>query len=190
MSGDFSRTVAPGIEIRQFRLADAVPTFAMVDRHRDYLRPWLPWVDHTHSPEDVREFISRASAQVEDGLGPQTAIWVNGDIHGSLGCHPIDWPNRNCSIGYWIDPELQGQGIVTRCCIVLLGHLFEELHLHRVEIRCGTENRRSCAIPQRLGFTLEGVAREAESVGDRWVDLAVWSILDREWRQRRTVPTG
>jgi ribosomal-protein-serine acetyltransferase len=183
----FNRTAAPGIEMRQFRMEDAEPTFALVNRHRAYLREWLPWVDHTYSSADVREFITRATDQWEANQGPQTAIWMDGSICGSFGCHPIDWPNHNTSIGYWIVPELQGKGIVTRCAVSMLQYLFEDLGLHRVEIRCGTGNTRSCAIPKRLGFQREGVAREAERVGDRWVDLVIWSMLAKEWM--RPIPS-
>jgi ribosomal-protein-serine acetyltransferase len=67
----------------------------------------------------------------------------------------------------------------------MLDHLIKELGLHRVEIRCGTGNTRSCAVPARLGFTREGVAREAEWVSDRWIDLVIWSMLQEEWEMRR-----
>ena len=60
-------------------------------------------------------------------------------------------------------------------------YLFDDLALHRVTIQCGTGNQRSCAIPQRLGFTREGVMREAEWVNDRWVDLVVWGMLSPDW---------
>jgi ribosomal-protein-serine acetyltransferase len=180
----FRRTVAPGIELRQFQMEDAEPTFALVERHRGYLREWLPWVDHTRSPDDVRDFIARVAAQWEADQGPQTAIWVEGAIRGSLGCHPIDWPNQSASVGYWIEPGQQGRGIVTRCTIAMLDYLFGELGLHRVEIRCAPGNTRSCAIPERLGFAHEGVAREAQWVGSRWVDLVVWSMLAGDWKRR------
>jgi len=186
----FLREVAPGIEMRQFRVEDAEPTYTLVDRHRAYLREWLPWVDHTHSPDDVRDFIQRAGAQWDANQGPSTVIWMDGAICGSFGCHPIDWTNRNTSIGYWIVPDLQGKGIVTRCTISMLRYLFDELSLHRVEIRCGTGNMRSCAIPERLGFHREGVAREAQWVGDRWVDLFIWSMLSEEWRRHPSSRRG
>ncbi len=181
----FHRVVAPGIEIRQFQPQDAELLFAAVNRQREYLRRWLPWVDETQSAEDIRQFIARAQSQLEADEGPQTGIWVDGVLSGSVGCHPIDWMHRNCSIGYWVDASLQGKGVVTRCCVVMLDYLFDEANLHRVEIRCGTGNTRSCAIPERLGLKREGVAREAEWVNDRWVDLVVWSILEDEWRARR-----
>ena len=178
----FRRTVAPGIEMRQFEPGDAPTVFAVVERNRDHLRQWLPWVDQTHSAEDIRHFIARVEAQCEADQGPNTGIWVDGVFAGNVGCHPVDWANRNCSLGYWIDAAQQGKGVITRCCAAMLGYLFDEMRLHRVEIRCGTGNTRSCAIPARLGFTREGLIRQAEWVNDRWVDLVVWGMLADEWR--------
>jgi ribosomal-protein-serine acetyltransferase len=180
----FSRKVAPGIEIRLFELRDAETVFAVVERNRAYLREWLPWVDITMSAENIRCFIARVREQFESGRGPQAGIWIEGAFAGSVGCHPIDWPNRHCSIGYWIEARFQGKGIMTRCCASLIDYLFHDLGLHRVTIQCGTGNLRSCAIPERLGFTREGLTREGEWVNDRWVDLVLWGMLEREWRAR------
>src|SRR3954447_24710700 len=108
----FSRKVVPGVEIRLFELKDAETVFAVVEQNRTYLREWLPWVDVTESPEDLRRFISKVREQFAGGRGPQCGIWIDGTMAGSLGCHPIDWPNRNCSIGYWIDHRFQGKGIM------------------------------------------------------------------------------
>lgn len=168
--------------MRLLEPADAEPVFALVEPNRNYLRQWLPWVDRTHSAADVRQFITEmVIPQWLDRRGPQCAIRVDGAIQGTIGCHPIDWPNRTCSIGYWVTAERQGQGIVTRAVAALLDYLFGEMELNRVVIQCGTGNHKSCAIPQRLGFTREGVARQAEWVGGRWVDLVVWSLLRTEW---------
>jgi len=180
----FRRTVAPGIEMKLLETSEAKTLYNLADRNRDRLRLWLPWVDQTRSPEDVRMFILRVVEQYHSNLGPQNGIWVNGTLCGTLGCHPIDWSNRNCSIGYWIDSAHEGKGIITRCCASLLNYIFDELGLHRAEIRCGTGNLRSCAVPERLGFMREGVARQCEWVNDRWIDLMVWGILEEDWRRR------
>ncbi len=184
----FSRRVAPGIEIRLFEIKDAEPVLAVVERNRAYLREWLPWVDLTVSPEDLRRFIVRVREQFAAGRGPQCGIWMDGAFAGSVGCHSIDWVNRNCGIGYWIEGRYQGKGIITRCCASLLDYLFDDLGLHRVTIQCGVGNTRSCAIPERLGFTREGVTRDGEWVNDRWLDLAGWGMLEQDWRARRTPP--
>ena len=77
----FRRTVADGLELRQFGWDDAEILFAAVERNRDHLRQWLPWVDGTRSTDDIRLFLSRATAQFEDGLGPNFGIWQIGRAH-------------------------------------------------------------------------------------------------------------
>jgi ribosomal-protein-serine acetyltransferase len=181
----FRHTVADGIELKQFEQGDADTLFALVGRNREHLREWLPWVDRTDSAEQVRQFIWRVRAQFLAGLGPNCGIWLDGTMTGSIGCHPIDQSNRSCSLGYWIEADRVGQGIVTQCCGHLLNYLFDEVGLHRVEIRCGTGNIRSCAIPRRLGFRYEGVLREAEWVNDHWLDLNLWSMLEQDWRKEQ-----
>jgi ribosomal-protein-serine acetyltransferase len=178
---EFRLEVDSALVLRQFEEADAAEVFATVERNRARLREWLPWVDRTASAADLTQFIRRANAQYESGLGPQCAILWNGAIAGSLGCHPIDWANSSCAIGYWLDSACERNGLITRCTAAMLDYLFETIALHRVEIRCGTGNSRSCAVPKRLGFAREGVLREAERVNSRWVDLVVWSMLNCDW---------
>jgi ribosomal-protein-serine acetyltransferase len=181
----FRRTVAPNIEIKLLESRDAAAVFAAVERDRAYLAEWLPWVQANHSIDDVRHFIDDVVAvQWIDNRGPHCGIWVDGALVGSVGCHPIDWTNRACSLGYWIESGRQGQGIVTRSVTALLEYLFDTKRLHRVVIQCGVGNQRSSAIPERLGFAKEGVLRQAQLIGGRWVDLAVWSMLEEEWRSR------
>ena len=178
----FTRKVAPGIELKLFEPRDAGEVFAVVERNRAYLREWLPWVDVTKSAADTRQFILKVEEQFEGGRGPQCGIWIDGAFAGSFGCHPIDWLNRNCSIGYWIDQQHQGKGIVTQCCASMLEYLFEDLQLHRVVIQCGVFNTRSCAIPERLGFSREGVLREGAWANNHWLDLVTWGLLEQDWR--------
>ncbi|HEV2445834.1 MAG TPA: GNAT family protein [Candidatus Sulfopaludibacter sp.] len=177
----FHLSVTANIDLKQMESHDAEPVFALTERNRAYLREWLPWVDTTVAATDTRNFIMDALAQFHANRGPNSAIWLDGVIVGTIGCHPIDWANRSCSIGYMIDAGYQGRGIVTRSCARLVDYLFAEMKLHRVVIQCGTGNAKSCAIPERLGFTREGILFEAEWVSGRWVDLIVWSMLEQNW---------
>jgi hypothetical protein len=97
--------------------------------------------------------------------------------------HGVSWQHRSTSIGYWLAESAQGRGIMTRTVRTLVDHAFGEWRLHRVEIRAAVGNRRSRAIPERLGFTEEGVAREAELIGDRYLDQVIYSVLAGRWSE-------
>jgi ribosomal-protein-serine acetyltransferase len=58
---------------------------------------------------------------------------------------------------------------------------------NRVVIACASKNQRSRAIPERLGFTHEGVAREAEWLYDRFVDSEIYALLNREWNSDNVI---
>ena len=181
----FHCPIGDNIELRLLEDRHADEIFAVVDRNRRHLRRWLPWVERTRSADDIRAFLENALAGYARGEELHAGIWADGKLIGAIGHHRIHEQDRNTSIGYWLDAAAEGKGIITRSCRALLRSLFEERKLHRVEIRCATGNTRSCAIPERLGFTREGVARGAELVNGVFYDLVIWSLLEDEWRKLR-----
>jgi ribosomal-protein-serine acetyltransferase len=169
------------LELLQEENAEAL--FSLVDAHRAYMRRWLPWVDAERSPRDTRNFIQFIHQQYHSREGFQTGIWYHGHLVGVIGYHKFDWANRSTSIGYWLAEDFQGRGIMTRSCRAMVDYAFSSLRLHRVEIRCAVENAKSRAIPERLGFTIEGVAREAEWLYDHYEDLVVYAMLEDQWNE-------
>jgi len=170
-------------ELRLHQESYAQELFDLIDQNRQYLREWLPWLDFETSVEDTREYIKSTFKQFGNNEGFQTGIWYRGQIAGSIGYHPIDWNNRKVEIGYWISRSFQGKGLVTKACKTMITYAFDVYGLNKVEIHCATENRRSCAIPERLGFKQEGVLRQGEWLYDHFVDLAVYGLLASEWHE-------
>jgi ribosomal-protein-serine acetyltransferase len=177
----FSASLCDGIELRLLEERHAKALFLAVERERERLRPWLAWVDATNTEEDTLNFIRSVLEQFAENRGFAAGIWSGARLAGTIGVHRIDWTNRRVEIGYWLGREYEGRGIMTEACRAVITHLFRELELHRVEIRCAAENARSAAIPKRLGFTLEGTLREAQWAGDRYHDLRVFGMLRRDW---------
>jgi ribosomal-protein-serine acetyltransferase len=66
---------------------------------------------------------------------------------------------------------------MTSCCRFVVRYGFDTLDLNRIQIAAATENRRSRAIPERLGFKLEGIMRQNENLYGTFVDHAVYSLL-------------
>ena len=109
-------------------------------------------------------------------------VHVGGAIAGAVGFHRVDRVNGSSSLGYWLASAAQGRGTVTLAAAALVEWAFSgPWQLHRLEIRAGTENERSRAIPERLGFRHEGTRRGAEKLGERWIDHAVYGLLADEW---------
>jgi ribosomal-protein-serine acetyltransferase len=178
----FSASLRDGFELRLLEERHTKSLFDAVQREREHLRPWLPWVEATRTEEDTLSFIRSVLEQFAGNRGFAAGIWTGTRLVGTIGVHRIDWLNRRVEIGYWLGREYEGRGIMTDACRAVVTHLFQELELHRVEIRCAVENARSAAIAKRLGFALEGTLREAQLAGGRYRDLLVYGMLRQDWK--------
>jgi ribosomal-protein-serine acetyltransferase len=166
--------------LRPYTEEDAAELTAVVAVNREHLARWLPWAA-THGHQDSLDYIARMRAQIESEDGFEGAIIVGGEIVGGAGFHAIDRLNRSTSIGYWLAAEAQGSGLTTATVRALLDHAFGAWALHRVVIEAVLDNTRSRAIPERLGFTQEGVLREAKLVRGRYEDAALYAMLASDW---------
>jgi ribosomal-protein-serine acetyltransferase len=167
--------------LRSLMLEDAPELFALIDASRPYLRRWLNWVDPTKSEGDIRTFIQGALNQTANGRGPVCCITHANAVVGICGFKPIDKLSKSAELGYWLAETAAGQGLMTRCVQTLIDYAFRELQLNRIELRAATGNGRSRGVAKRLGFTQEGILRDAEWLNDHFVDQFVYSILRREW---------
>jgi len=178
------RDLPGGAHLRLLEECDAEELFALVDRDRAHLHPWMPWVRSTRGTPEILAFIRSTRRQIADNNGIQTAIVVEGEIAGVVGFHRVDWASASSSIGYWLAAEHEGRGTMTQAVRVLVEHAFGPWRLERVEIAAALANRRSRAVAERLGFREEGIRRRGERHGLRYVDLVVYGARRADWRAR------
>jgi ribosomal-protein-serine acetyltransferase len=154
---------------------------AVVRENLERLKVWMPWAVEDYSVEMANDFIKRSlNGFAENGQVEALILWKYRVI-GAIGFHHLDLINRTTYIGYWVAEGYEGKGIITRSCRALVSYLFETLELNRVQINCNTDNIRSRAVPERLGFKLEGIHREIEYLNGRYGDWAVYAVLRKEW---------
>ncbi|HEY3862481.1 MAG TPA: GNAT family protein [Verrucomicrobiae bacterium] len=151
--------------------------FELIEASRAHLRPWMNWADQRRTQADVAMYVANALKQFALNQAVHTGIWEKGKLAGMINCGPIDWPNRAAPLEYWLGAPFQGRGIMTSSCRAMAEHAFGAMNLHRLKIACAEENRRSRAIPEKLGFTFEGVARDAEWLHDHFVNHAIYAML-------------
>ena len=150
----FSCIIGPNLELRLHEDRFAQEMFDVSRANADHLRPWMGWIEKTKSIDDTRKHIRESMEGFINRKCVNTGIWENNRFIGSAALHEISWPRRFAEMGYWVIESAQGRGIVTRAATALINHAFNDLKLHRVEIRCDPDNARSRAIPKRLGFRI------------------------------------
>lgn len=171
-----------GLELRPVRAGDAEELHALAAANREHLRPWMPWAVDLR-PAATQAFVEGAVGQAARDEGLQAVIVERGAIIGSAGHHRVDGRNRSTSVGYWLAATHQGRGIATAAVRALCAHAFETRDLHRVELHARPDNVRSRAVAERLGFTREGLRREAEHHDGRFYDLVLYALLATDARR-------
>lgn len=182
MLGLFTYKIDNDLELKLLDIQDAPRTFALVDQSREHLRVWLAWVDKTNTVQDSEKFIQATMKGFVNRQSLNTAIIYKGKMAGIAGYNELDWVNKVAYIGYWLGKDYQGHGIMTKVAKALTDYAIKDLDLNRVDIRAAVENKKSRAIPERLGFTKEGQLRQAEYVNDHYLDHMVYSMLATDWK--------
>jgi len=177
----FTLKVDHEIELQLFQRHHALKLYQLVEENREHLLEWMPWVENMNSPFQFESIIPVWLKQFAENSGMNVGILYKGELVGSLGLHQIDWYNNMASVGYYLARKAEGNGIITRSVRALLNYAFYQLGLNRIEIRCGVKNTKSRAIPERLGFVMEGKIRDGELLNGHFHDLIVYGMLQRDW---------
>lgn len=159
---------------------EASALFSVVEANREHLRRFMWWVDHNTAPSGSEYFIRDAIQKAKEGAQLHLCIYHHGQIVGTAGFHYFDYINARTEIGYWLAKECEGRGIITKASRVIIRYAFETLGMHRVELRSSVENIRSRRIAERLGFKLEGIARESCKLASGYHDMEIFSLLSTE----------
>lgn len=113
-------------------------------------------------------------------------VLQNGQPKGFCSFLRITPAHGVIEIGYiHFSPALQGSPATTEVQYLMMRHVFEDLGYRRYEWKCNALNAPSRRAAERLGFTFEGIFRQAQVNKGRNRDTAWYSILDHEWPAQR-----
>jgi RimJ/RimL family protein N-acetyltransferase len=135
--------------------------FATLDEYR----AWIASV----SGEPSRLF----HAIVDRASGKAVGVAAYANITPAMGVIEI--------AGLNFSPLLQRHPAATEAHYLMMRRAFDELGYRRYEWKCDSWNLPSRAAALRLGFTYEGLFRQAIVVRGRNRDTMYFSITDREW---------
>lgn len=159
--------------------------YRLTEDNQLFLRRWFAWAAGIGSAYDSRAFIDELNRRKRIGDAYGYGLFENGRLAGVLELSNVNSPDKAGRIGYWLSKPAHGRGRMTQACAALTNDAFERCGLNRVVIQAAVDNKGGRAVPERLGFTLEGIAREAKRLDDRFVDMAVYSMLASEWAEMK-----
>jgi ribosomal-protein-serine acetyltransferase len=150
---------------------------------------WNPGCDQPPTLEETRKSLMMSGQDWLEGTQLPLAIGVpertEWRLVGSVGLW-INLPARSGEVGYWIDAAREGRGLITRAVAAVVDQAFGPLGLQRVELRTDLDNERSRSVARRLGFTQEGVLRQAAVFPGERRDDVIYGLLASEWRRDRS----
>lgn len=172
----FELPVRPGLALvlAEVRLADAY--HALITSNSARLAQWERWAEFPSSLTHTQGWLASRMSAFAQGRAVPTLIVADGEPVGSCGAE-IDAYAGTASVGFWIDADAEGRGLVTASTRRLLQHVVTAYPVARCELRTSVDNLRSRAVAERLGFRLDGVLRAALPRRQTRVDACVYSLL-------------
>jgi ribosomal-protein-serine acetyltransferase len=165
------------IELEPLSLSHVKDIFTTIDKYRDILRQWLPFVDYTKEEKDSREFVEFSALSNDRNF----VIFYKGLFAGLVGIKDMDTTNNKAELGYWVSPKFQNRGLATSVSGFLIKYCFTELNLNRLQIRIAIDNEKSLRVAEKLNFRFEGIERDGELLVSGYTDLKVLSLLKKEF---------
>jgi ribosomal-protein-serine acetyltransferase len=158
---------------------DGPELWEAVEGSRWHLERWLPWVPFNSTRDASLRYGDACAMDWDAGRAVRFAIRdkKTSELYGVVGLDSCVHLHRSCELGYWLRREATGRGLMTEAARAAVEFAFSRMGVHRVRCAAATDNVASLRVIGRLSFRFEGIARQAELVGSRWLDHALFARL-------------
>jgi RimJ/RimL family protein N-acetyltransferase len=170
------------VTLREMRASDAVSLHALL------------------TTEEVSRFISPPPTTV-DGFEKFIAWTVRQRRAGSYVCFAVTIDSTDTAIGIFQLRELEagfgtaewgfaigsaywGTGVFQEGAELMVSFAFDTVGVHRLEARAAMKNGRGNGALKKIGAVQEGLLRKSFLKDGEYLDQALWTILDEDWKAR------
>jgi ribosomal-protein-alanine N-acetyltransferase len=159
---------------------------AYVEENREHLAQWSPPAPDGYYTESFwLEHIAQARQEFERGRSMKLVIFERANVMGRVVgvcnfSNIIRGPFQACFLGYHLDGRDVGRGIMSEALRGAIEYAFENLRLHRVMANYIPRNERSGRVLRRLGFTVEGYARDYLLINGAWEDHILTALTNHK----------
>lgn len=132
--------------------------------------------------DEADEWLAEQERLSRDPSRRHWVIEVEGVLAGVVFLHSLSRTDRKArfAIGMF-SPDHLGQGLGAEAARLVLGHGFDDLGLHRIDLRVLAFNTPAIESYLRCGFVVEGRERESCWLEGAWHDDVIMGLLSHEF---------
>jgi len=186
----------PALSTERLLLTIATPDIAgrmvnFLNENAEHFSPWDPTPpDGFYSEEYWKRHLTRAFTEFLEGRALRLKLFYrdqpDGEVVGTCNFDQIfRGPFQACYLGYKIAAKYEGEGLMNEALQVAIRYVFDELHLHRIMANYMPHNVRSGHLLNRLGFRVEGTAKDYLFINGAWRDHVLTSLTNPNFKEFR-----
>lgn len=173
------------VTLRELRLSDAPSLLAMLatDEVARFISPPPTTVDGferfiawTHRERAAGNYVCFGVVP----HGTDTAIGIFQVRQLEPGFATAEW-------GFAMGSAFWGTGMFSDAAKMTIDFAFETIGTHRLEARAAVANGRGNGALRKIGASQEGILRKSFLRNGEYLDQALWTILDEDWRRAKSV---
>ena len=183
------RPLPPSLKGESVRVAlvtagDAADLKDFHNRNREHLESWMPPLPKGFYTLDYwRRWSAGAAGLFEQDRSVRMTIRdvddPDGPILGQVNLNNIvRGAFQAAHLGYHIDRDSEGRGLMTEALSLVIGYAFTEFRLHRLMAGYVVGNSRSAKVLARLNFRVEGIAKGYLFIDGAWRDHVLTALTD------------
>ena len=167
--------------LRPMRPADDADMFDYA--RRADVTQYLLWKPHP-GLSYTRSYLEYLVGRYRTGTCYEWAVVLKAEnrMIGTCGFASVDTNHNSAELGYVLNPDYRGRGLIPEAATRVLRFGFQVLGLHRIEARYMIENEASLTVMKKLGMRFEGVKRESMLIKGAYRDIGTCAILAKDFR--------
>lgn len=172
------------LTLRAPRIGDGSIVNKAIRESINELKLWLPFAQTTPTMEETELNLREASARFFNRESMRYLIFRKecNEFIGVTSFEGVSWDIPKTQIGYWINTKYNGNGYMKEAVEALTNLGLNKIQFNRIEIRCESTNIKSRAIPEKLGFELEGILKNEDlsADGSKLTDTCIYAKVQTE----------
>lgn len=143
---------------------------------------YLKWQVHKDENE-TKSLLENWTAAYISNTVCNWAMEYKGHVIGNISVVSADIKNNTAELGYCMGYDYWNKGLMTEAAKAVIHHLFIDVGVNRIVIQHATANPASGKVAQKCGMIFEGTQREAYLKNGEYLDINMWSLLRKEYRE-------